>query len=103
MTSPTILMQRAAELVIEFGLDHTGMTAAEVRNATDDSGLIVLWRPSCECSYRPRVELIVCRLTDRIEARVAIDAMALVASNARRVADLYGRVVELAERIEALR
>jgi hypothetical protein len=103
MTSPTILIQRAAELVIEFGLEHTGMSAAEVRNATSDSGLIVRWRSPCERRTLPSIELVVHRRTNRIETRTSVEVDALPASDARRVHDLYGRVVELAERIEALR
>lgn len=103
MTPPTILIQRAAELVIEFGLEHTGMTAAEVRNATSDSGLIVLWRPAMDRAKAPDIELTVRRRTDHIETRIVVDTQSLTASDAKRVSELYGRVVELAERIEALR
>lgn len=103
MTSPTILIQRAAELVIAFGLEHTGMTAAEVRNATSDSGLIVLWRPALDRAKAPDVELMVYRRTDRIDTRTVLHTQPLTASDAKRVSELYGRVVELAERIEALR
>jgi hypothetical protein len=103
MTSPTILIQRAAELVIEFGLEHTGMTAAEVRNATDDSGLIVLWRPPCDRLKLPRVTLDVRRRTCSLTARVDIEADGLTSADAKRVFEFAGRVAEIAERIEALR
>jgi hypothetical protein len=103
MTSPTILIQRAAELVIEFGLEHTGMTATEVRNATSDNSMMVRWRAPCDRARKPLIDLFVHRRTDRIEARVSVETHVLGAVDAKRVSDLYGRVVELAERIEALR
>jgi hypothetical protein len=96
MTSAATLIQRAAELVIAFGLEYTGMTPADIRDSVSDSGLVVLWRLPSERNRSPYVELVVHRRTDRIE-------VATYVVDARRVAELYGRVVELAERIEALR
>lgn len=103
MTTPSTLIQRAAELVIAFGLEHTGMSASEVRSSSWDSSMMVRWQSPCSQKRKPFVDLFVHRRTDRIEARVSVETHVLGAADAKRVADLYGRVVALAERIEALR
>jgi hypothetical protein len=102
MTSAALL-QRAAELIVAFGLEHTGMTARDIRDSVSDSGLVVLWRLPSERNRSPHVELVVHRRTDRIEVATYVVAGGLGVVDAKRVAELYGRVVELAERIEALR
>lgn len=102
MTSPTILIQRAAELVIEFGLEHTGMTAQDVREEADDSGLIIQWG-SRGASRKPEIELFIVRKTDGLKAWTCTESGHRAPADAKRIAALYGRVVELAERIEALR
>lgn len=103
MTSPTVLIQRAAELVIEFGLEHTGMTAAEVRDSAADGALLISWTLPSVFMKDPDVELVIRRRTDRIDAWTSVDGDALRPADAKLVSELYGRVVELAERIEALR
>jgi hypothetical protein len=102
MTSPATLIQRAAELVIAFGLEHTGMYASAVRNAAD-SGIQITWRPTCDRLKLPRVVLDVRRRTCSLTARVSIDAESLTAADANRVFAFAARVAGLVERIEALR
>lgn len=103
MTTSTTLIQRAAELVIEFGLEHTGMTPAEVRESASDGALLIAWTLPSILLKDPDVEFVVRRRTDCIDARTSVDGDALRPADAKQVSALYARVVELAERIEALR
>jgi hypothetical protein len=103
MTS-VALIQRAAELVIEFGLEHAGMTAGDVREeGLRADRMMLTWRPPCPRGGHPAVELVVLRQTASMSARVNVEAVGLSPSDARRVHELYGRVIDLAARIEALR
>lgn len=104
MTTSTTLIQRAAELVIALGLEHTGMTAGEVRaDASDCVSLIIVWTMPGERLRNPEVELVICRRTDHLETYTQTSDRALRVNEAKQVSTLYARVVELAERIEALR
>lgn len=103
MTSPTALLQRAADLVIGFGLDDAGTTPDAVRAAATDGVILVAWRLPSVRAKRPMVELTVFRRTDRIETRTSIETGGLGAHDAIRAVNFARRVVALAEYIEALR
>lgn len=100
MTSAALL-QRAAELVLAFGLDDADTTEQQVRaSAERGDALIVSWRLACAVS---RVELVVVRRTASLSARINVSAVGLCPDDAKRVHLLYARVIDLASRIEALR
>lgn len=101
MTSPTALLQRAAELVVAFGLDDADTTAQDLRDASARGEfLLVLWTLS---TGRDAIELSVVRRTDGLRASVKSVVGWLGVADAKRAHLLYGRVIDLAERIEALR
>ena len=103
MTSAALL-QRAAELVVLFGLDDADTTEQQLyASAADGDAIMVTWTPRCDRDGAPRVELVVARRTASLSARVSAVAVALHADDARRVHELHGRIIDLAERIEALR
>ena len=103
MTSADLL-RRAADLVIEFGLGNADTTAEQVRRMVrDGDGVTVLWRIFESSPDAGEVELTVRRRTDRLEAFVAPEFGRLRADDAKRANLMYGRVVDLAARIEALR
>lgn len=103
MTTSTTLVQRAAELVIEFGLKDTGMSPAGFMGSLPNMGLSITWRPPCDRLKLPHVTLDVRRRTCSLTARTSVDADGLTAADAKRVFEFGGRVADLAERIEALR
>lgn len=103
MTSAALL-QRAAELVIAFGLEHADATVESLRDPNRErEALIVAWRLPCDRGTSSVVELVVTRRTASLTARVNVRALGLSHADATRVAELYGRVAALAERIEELR
>lgn len=101
MTSPTALLQRAAELVIAFGLDDADTAAQDLRDtAARGELLLVLWTLP---TARDAIELSVVRRTDGLRTSVKPMVGRLGVDDAKRSHLLYGRVIDLAERIEALR
>jgi hypothetical protein len=100
MTSPTALLQRAAELVIAFGLDDADTTAEQICDmVANGNGFMVLWRKT----HQQDIELAVFRRTDGLKLRIYNSANELTPSEARVAHAFHGRVIDLAERIEALR
>jgi hypothetical protein len=103
MTSSTILIQRAAELVTAFNNEHARSLSDDARTAIDDGGILVQWRLRCVQSMPVCVSLVVYRHTDGLIAYVDMQGTRLSVRDARTAAEFYTRVVDLAERIEALR
>lgn len=100
MTSAELL-RRAAEMVIEFGLEVADTTAQELRDMTTrGESFLVLWPLP---SRRDAIELSVVRRTDRLRTSVKPMVGRLDVTDARRAHLLYGRVIDLAEQIEAMR
>ena len=105
MTSAALL-QRAAELVIAFGLTDADTTADKIRSdAADGDLLVVHWRSLSRTEHGPDIELMVLRRTGgRLDTRVYMAAWELAgAESAKRVLAFAGRVACLAAQIEALR
>lgn len=103
MTTSTTLIQRAAELVIAFGLDDAETTEQQVRDMAHEGTILVMWhvyRSGRRCSA---VELSVFRKTDSVEAFVRPLFSRMRASDAKPASMMYARVIDLAAQIEALR
>lgn len=98
MTSTTILIQRAAELVIEFGLVGTSWTADELRQVAQDT------RPAfCVCWHELGVTLGVSQTGGAVRTTVRVEDHAMRPHRASMVVKQAAAVADLAARVEALR
>jgi hypothetical protein len=97
------LMERAAQAIVEFGLEHASMTAEQVRARGRTGRIVVEWYPLGPRCVLQAIELAVSTPASSRPVMVSMEALGLAPADARRVHELYGRIVALAEQLHALR